>query len=121
MINSIGAAFITPVFFALVLGFINRGDDFSFIQLFGLYFLYSLPLFLVGGLVTSTLVQVWDTSYFAKLLVFSLSGLLFNFFLYVAIFNNYGINNIFYYAMLGVLGGLLYYHVLLTLNSFAKV
>ncbi|PSL43240.1 hypothetical protein B0H94_11164 [Salsuginibacillus halophilus] len=111
MIKAWIASLVAALIFAIFNSVLSIGNDAIFI--FVMYFIYSLPVFIVGGTIASYVVNKWFNGYFIKLVIYSLSGVIFNVFIYVAIINNYPINDIFYYLILGVLAAVIYYHVLI--------
>lgn len=97
---------------------------FSFTDTFVFTFMYTLPVYIVVGIICSYLIDMVARNmqtrkmYFSKLLMYSLAGLipaLAFYFLFEGIQVDYQL--LFYFFALGILAANIFYHVLLLMNK----
>ncbi|KHF39312.1 hypothetical protein [Halalkalibacter okhensis] len=100
---------------------IQQVEGFTFLSLFFSYVIYSLPIFLLGGIGASLVVEKIfkhlqlkkDIAYYPlALILYAFVGILFNYYFYFSVINKEWGNSIFY-MFVGILGSCLFFHILL--------
>lgn len=99
----------------------------SFLGLFIIYSVYSAPVFLVGGILFSTVADVITKkiqfssiikTYIVSFLMYSIGGIVVNFFFYMMLADFGWGTDAFYMLVIGVAGALLFLHIKLLLSYF---
>ncbi|MFC0562563.1 hypothetical protein [Halalkalibacter alkalisediminis] len=125
-IETITSALICTIIISLGLSLliyipIQQAAGFTFSSIFLAYVTYSLPIFLIGGIVSSLVVEKIykqlqlkkEIAYYPlALILYAFAGILFNYYFYISIINNEWGNSVFY-MFVGILGSCLYFHILL--------
>lgn len=90
----------------------------SYLGLFFIYIIYSLPVFLIGGIPFSKLADViigkikFNTKvfqYIASIIVYGISGVIVNVFFYTSIFEE----ELLHFLILGIISSILFLHIML--------
>jgi len=126
IIETIASALICTMIISLGLALliyipIQQAEGFTFSSLFFACVNYSLPIFLIGGILSSFVVEKIfkqlqrkkEIEYYPlALILYAFAGMLFNYYFYVSLFNNEWGNSAFY-LFVGILGSCLFFHILL--------
>ncbi len=98
---------------------------FSLTNLMILYFVYSVPVFFIGGIPVSHLADklVMNkkkiNSYAVSLLIYGSSGLIVNYFWYVSFLNSGWTRETCFLLILGIFASLLFFHILLLIKKLS--
>jgi len=125
IIEKIKTAFISAIILSVILTFYfyvpssQQNDNVTYSSFSGLlmiYFIASLPMYLVGGILSSLIYEkvakvIRTNKYIASLVVYGVGGIIVNYFFYASIYND-GLNETsLFFLIIGILASWLFLHL----------